>query len=717
MPGIGIGVRIYNAFANLHLKNATDLAVSFNVDTINANLTWTDNTRGIAKYEIYSNTNGGGYILLCTTPAGATSYNDPTCKQNANVAYRIRAKKGFVYSDYSTFETLSTPLCWKTDQTVRTSLNINSLKIATGKSVTIDWGDGTSDVYTGDNVFTKTYATSEIDIFNIAMSGDLNYITEFQHITQVKSYGDITNWTMPSSMVFFNIQSTSFTGDVTDWVLPSTMTTLSIRTTALTGNITNWVMPVIMTIFNISTTNIYGVAPQISVNATEAMIYRAYLTYITGINTSNFRKAMTEYNIHDVYSTIYSSDVDQFFKDAADFYEINAPTANCLFNLKGTNIGIPTDGALNADIVRLKQYYVNAGKLATVTISSLQLETDDTLVGSASSSYVDGSITYPSSIDDISNLYAVTSYDSGFTDNLPIACFGHGFSGDANTITLSQMHEYAAVGFFVLNIGMRGRNSASGSKDCSGREIHDIYDAIEYIRANYPIVSPTKVIWVGFSGGGGNGMNLGSKFPDLCTLLVSHWGMSDYGEDETTGWYAQAASSYKTAMEAQIGGNPSIYPWRYASRNARRALWKNFIGGIAYLYHGSSDTVVPSSQSQLMYNEFVDNGKTNCIMDINSYSHVNYDGSTLSNFSASALSNRGWIAPIVGEMVIIGYLKTKTFFVMLGNGADHVAEIKYNTNLKLFTITPISGEMSVSIRFDSVTQTETIDSETVFDFN
>ena len=167
--GIGIGIGIpFRRILNNVPALPTGLSASFDIPTISGQVYWVDNSGGTAQYEVYSSYNGNPYVFLGTTLAGATSYIDTTCKQNASVVYRIRAKKGSVYSEYVTTSVINTPLCWKTNQTVRTEVKINQLQIAAGKTVNIDWGDGTNAIYTGDNTdITKTYNASGVNIFII----------------------------------------------------------------------------------------------------------------------------------------------------------------------------------------------------------------------------------------------------------------------------------------------------------------------------------------------------------------------------------------------------------------------------------------------------------------------------------------------------------------------------------------------------------------------
>jgi dienelactone hydrolase len=136
----------------------------------------------------------------------------------------------------------------------------------------------------------------------------------------------------------------------------------------------------------------------------------------------------------------------------------------------------------------------------------------------------------------ITNLYAQWQYPDVGTD-FPICVLMHGFGGSANDFDAATMKQIAQYGLFALTVGMRGRNGASGSQDASGLEIYDIYDALVYVRANFASkVSSSHAGIVGYSGGGGNALAAACKFPDTWTMVVSHFGMSDYGRANPDGW-------------------------------------------------------------------------------------------------------------------------------------------------------------------------------------
>jgi hypothetical protein len=344
MPGIGIGIglnRLRLVGGNI---SPTNLTASFDIPTISGQVSWVDNSGGKAQYEVYSSYNGNPYVFLGTTLAGATSYIDTTCKQNASVVYKIRAKRGSIYSDYVSASALATPLCWKTDQSTLTAVAISTLSISVGKTVTVNWGDGTNQAYTGINSnITKNYAKT--GQYNIWLSGDINSITSFILLAQTKFYGNLQNWIINySSMSVFTLNLCAFTGDMSNFLIPQSITNYS-----LYGN------------------NITGKANNISTSA-SAIRYRMYSNALNGSNISVFRVGMTELNIKDQSVIFPTSEIDKLLKAAADWYQLNPPTDNCTYNLSGANMGIPTDGVSNVDIVRLIGYYTAAGFAATVLV-------------------------------------------------------------------------------------------------------------------------------------------------------------------------------------------------------------------------------------------------------------------------------------------------------------------------------------------------------------
>jgi len=256
-------------------------------------------------------------------------------------------------------------LCFKTDQSTLTAVVINALNIAAGKTVTVNWGDGTNNNYTGTNTnIVKNYSTT--GQFNISMSGDLNNISVFQHYNQSKSYGSISNWIFyPSGS--YTIYNNALTGNISQYDLSRVGSGyLLYNNTELTGDLTNNNIKNTCVNFRLYGTKIYGKAPNLLSGSSTLVTYQLQSCYLSGTNITNFGTPLTNLDLSGQKVLFPTSEVDKFFKAAADWYQVNTPTANCTFNLSGANMGIPTGGASNVDIVRLIGYYTAAGFAATI---------------------------------------------------------------------------------------------------------------------------------------------------------------------------------------------------------------------------------------------------------------------------------------------------------------------------------------------------------------
>jgi len=337
------GGKMVHLGTNLNLKLPTAFTSSFDVPAISGVLNWTNNAGATAQYEVYSSTNAGAYVLLATTTAGATSYQDTTCKQNASVVYKIRAKKVSKFTDFVSATALATPLCWKSDQSVLISHVISTFNITAGKSVTVNYSDGTSQAYSGDNLnITKNFATT--GQYNVWLSGDINFITNFRFFSQPTVKGNITNWILPP-IILIRLDQNNLSGVASNLIVQ-----------AVTSNF--WIY---------GNFNLSGFIPKITDSSFD-LNYNVQLCSFSDSNVTVFRKGMNTFNVSNQNVVFSTANIDKLLKAAADWYQVNAPTANCTYNLSGTYMGIPTGGASNTDIARLIGYYTAASKTATVIV-------------------------------------------------------------------------------------------------------------------------------------------------------------------------------------------------------------------------------------------------------------------------------------------------------------------------------------------------------------
>lgn len=338
---------------------------------------------------------------------------------------------------------------------------------------------------------------------------------------------------------------------------------------------------------------------------------------------------------------------------------------------------------------------------------------------------VKGEFLYSSSIDNISNLYAHYAYNDRGA-KLPIVILMHGYVQDASAMTPWIMCDMARFGFFACAVGMRGRDGADGSVDVSGRELYDIIDAIEYIKHNFAdIVDANNINVVGYSGGGGNVFGLAAKFPDYFNLLVSHFGISDYGYDPINSWWATNPNR-RPSMKNWIGHTPDENIGAYYCRAHHLGVGKNFMGGFLYIFHDTGDDNVPVIQSKVVANEMDKNNLNNYYLSITTpddsvrWIHANPHENEPIRLSREVWGmpvlnkiHKNWCVPKQCQMLVQGYLVTKRFEIWLGNGQEHVANVDYDTQMKTYNIKPLTGSVLVTIKQENNKATQIIDKETL----
>jgi dienelactone hydrolase len=347
---------------------------------------------------------------------------------------------------------------------------------------------------------------------------------------------------------------------------------------------------------------------------------------------------------------------------------------------------------------------------------------DRIYTGTKTGVYTDTTITYASSIDEEFNaLQALITYDSGLY-NCPILVLNHGWSSTmGGAFPLAVRQKFASYGFFVIAPNLRGGPNVA-YRDASAREIYDIYDVVQYVRANYSTrVSSSRAGQSGYSGGGGNALATALKFPDLFDFTVSNFGPSDYGYT-ASGWY-YTDTAFQSDLNTSIGGTPITTPNNYRSRNSREGI-NNYTGKI-FLFHDELDASVDVVQSRNLYSAF--NDKSRIYYNESNASSAErwlhdhpYIGGAIEknekywkNYIFS-ISKR--YIPIAGTHEVRGYNHNSRYKILLGNLDDHAATCVYNCSTGVFIVTPLTGEQSVSITFEESTQTQTINTETTFSF-
>ena len=345
---------------------------------------------------------------------------------------------------------------------------------------------------------------------------------------------------------------------------------------------------------------------------------------------------------------------------------------------------------------------------------------------------------YPSTITNDANgpldLLAELNYDDTRT-NAPIAVVMHGYSnGNGVANVRGPAQRLRDNGFFAISVAMRGRDGSDGVRDSGGLEIHDIYDAVEAVKANPAfagLIDPTNVHITGYSGGGGNVMSALTKFPDYFRVGASFFGMSDYGHDLTNGWYNNGAGGRTSQLNTDIG-NPntggSTVLDRYLARASNLASKNNPYGEI-HLFVNHDETICPpwndtsyrdnavAAQSSAgefdnitvhigglgAYQDF-NNNSINDANELQSWPHGVPDANRQ---DAAELWYRDRLLagsipqPVLNntdELRVAGYVKTSKFGLWLGNGQNAAADLSYSLSpaLKSFSFDIASSNTAVT---------------------
>ncbi len=241
--------------------------------------------------------------------------------------------------------------------------------------------------------------------------------------------------------------------------------------------------------------------------------------------------------------------------------------------------------------------------------------------------------------------------------------------------------------YVVVQVDMRGRAFSEGRPDCNGYELIDIYDAVQFVRAEYRdmLLSPELVFLEGGSGGGGNVLAAVAKFPDLFAAATALYGISDYAA-----WYEQdRTGEFRDDMDVWIGGRPAEAPECYAARSGIR-LAAN-VRTPLYMAHGDGDVRVPVSHSRLYAEEMRRLGKGELVRydewrGVGGEGHLT--GATeeqrLRIVEASERNRADHAVPVElparGRLLVGGFLYTKRFRLHMET-KDRFAVLDYDCDL------------------------------------
>ena len=337
-----------------------------------AALTWVNNSGAATTFEIYESKNGGAYSLVYTTAANATSYNYQTW-QNANLNFKIKAINGIWGSDLSAAVNLVTPLVLKTDQSSLTNVVWYDLNVAAGKTVNVNWGDGTNNNYTGNNRnLTKTYSATANPYF-IKLSGDVNSITGIGLNGQTVVYGSLSKWALPTGLTgSFSLNAHRLSGDISAWIIPATnymdITPANVSGCGFTGDLSGWnrIPDVFMATATAATNKLSGDLTAVPFNG---LWFYAALQDFTGIPRGQYKNLDSGFGMYFNQNNCSQTEIDNYLVAVAAYFTTNTPIKSSLYKLDGSGMGIPSATGLAARTA-IQAAYVAAGFVATITVNA-----------------------------------------------------------------------------------------------------------------------------------------------------------------------------------------------------------------------------------------------------------------------------------------------------------------------------------------------------------
>jgi hypothetical protein len=324
-------------------------------------------------------------------------------------------------------------------------------------------------------------------------------------------------------------------------------------------------------------------------------------------------------------------------------------------------------------------------------------------------------------------LRAELNYDDARA-GAPIAVVMAGYSPTNGNLDAVRPHaqRLRAAGFFSVSVAMRGRDGSAGVRDSGGLEIHDIWDAVEAVKAQYAgFVDPTNVHITGYSGGGGNVMSAIVRFPDYFRVGASFFGMSDYGFDPVDGWYNNGAGSRTSILDQDVGnpntGGPAVLD-RYQARASNLAASNSRYVEV-HLFVNDNETICPL----VNHATFAANGGSHVTHHVGlsaSPTYQDFNGNGVEDPGEQQLWPHGFptadqqnaaeqwyrdrllagqipepeIDP-VGSFHVPGFLRTRHFEVWPGDGQDAAGIVDYvlGETSASFVPTIVSGDPGTPI--------------------
>jgi len=312
-------------------------------------------------------------------------------------------------------------------------------------------------------------------------------------------------------------------------------------------------------------------------------------------------------------------------------------------------------------------------------------------------------IAFPSSIEELYPLYAEIAYDPKLR-NMPILVYQHGDYPGTRLGCIPLIYQLAKNGIFGIAVSKRGRDGSAGNGDSFGKETYDIYDAVEYVKKQYAeYINPDNINITGGSAGGMDTFSAVVHFPDYFRVAAPFVGTPDLGHwvrqleptlalieqlSNTVGGIYEGTWSLISQIIEGIGGLPKQVPDNYLARNWVLGAINNPYT-LIHIFWDAEDGAAPSitERSKAYFEETKKMGYTNVHLHFSKkgdklrFLHWGVpDNTFIYHYFLPTILSKSHPAPVLadaGRLHILGFIKTKKFLILLGEGNDAVARVDY----------------------------------------
>lgn len=336
-------------------------------------------------------------------------------------------------------------------------------------------------------------------------------------------------------------------------------------------------------------------------------------------------------------------------------------------------------------------------------------------------------ITFSSSIMDIFPLYAEVAFDST-KRNMPIVVVqAGGYRTSSRLSIIPSIFRLARQGLFGVTVSKRGRNGGAGldKTDAWATEVHDIIDAIEHVKKHYAqYIDPTNVNVWGYSGGCIDSISLATRFPDYFRFIGPYFGQFEWTSEVKPYEKEYLEEGIPEGLRSTLMGNiikdhsglPFQAPDNWMARNNLLGVINNPYSHILMFSDAEEGKYTRTLGHMREYlTKAEELGYTNVHLNVSQegdpyrwwHAHPGGwdEGGNPDLFYSESLFvphilNDDYPMPVLadqGQMVVLGYVKTKLFFVWLGEGNNAVARLYYElrTHEKVFKFERMSKNPDV----------------------